>query len=245
MNIVKHNQGSEAWKLWRREGLGGSDIAAILDLSPYDDHTRASVFAEKVHGIERAVNFAMHRGTRLEPHARCAYERRQRCSAPPACVEMAGCPWARVSLDGLCHDGAAVHRLYWLLELKCPNWQTHDLALNGVVAEHFAVQCQCQWQMLVTGVQRLDFASFNPGSRFTPSGVMPWEQWHRLAEAERPPMPEAWLAVQALAPDEDRQAWIMEEAARFWFEVCEARATLPVRAETPPGGWDTVEAEFA
>jgi putative phage-type endonuclease len=229
MKRVTLNQGSEQWKAWRREGIGGSDIVAILGLSPYDDHTREVVFREKVHRIEREGNFAMHRGQRLEPHARYAYERRQRCSAPPACVEADGTPWARVSLDGLCHDGAAINRQWWILELKCPNWQTHDLALNGIVPEHFEVQCQ--WQMLVAGLDRLDFASFNPGSRFTPDGAMPWEQWHQIPEASRPPMPEAWLAVQALAPDEDRQAWILEEAARFWDEVLEARAGVGAVAQ--------------
>jgi putative phage-type endonuclease len=116
MKRVTLNQGSEQWKAWRREGIGGSDIAAILGLSPYDDHTREVVFREKVHRIEREGNFAMHRGQRLEPHARYAYERRQRCSAPPACVEADGTPWARVSLDGLCHDGAAINAAYAVVQ---------------------------------------------------------------------------------------------------------------------------------
>lgn len=83
MKIVHLTQGLPEWKTWRLQGLGGSDVAAIVGVSPYQDHTRAVVFAEKVHGIEREANFAMRRGNRLEPHARAAYERFRRCSAPP------------------------------------------------------------------------------------------------------------------------------------------------------------------
>ena len=246
MNTVVHTQGSDSWKAWRREGIGGSDVAAILGLSPYEDHTRSSVLREKVTGQEREANFAMHRGTRFEPSARLAYERRQRCTAPPVCVEMAGCPWARVSLDGLCSDGAKIDPRRWVLELKCPAWETHDLGLAGVVAEHFEVQIQ--WQLLVTGLERCDFASFNPHERFTPAGwpllgewaerVEKWrarpkadrgkypellDVWLDAPESRRPPMPEEWLAVVAVAADAERQAWIFDEAARFWFEVLEAR----------------------
>lgn len=246
MKTVVHTQGSDAWKAWRLGGIGGSDVAAILGVSPYEDHTRESVFREKVTGVERESSFAMKRGQRYEPHARFAYEQRQRCTAPPVCVEMQGCEWARVSLDGLCSSGAVIDPLRWILELKAPSWETHDAALAGVIAEHFEVQCQ--WQLLVCGLDRLDFASFNPGERFTPKNwplfgawedrVAKWlkrpkcdrgqrpellDLWLELPVAKRPPQPADWLAVQALAPDAEKQAWILEEAGRFWFEVLEAR----------------------
>jgi putative phage-type endonuclease len=244
MKLVQHDQGSDAWKAWRREGIGGSDVAAILGLSPYIDppHTRAVVFAEKVHGIERDANFAMRRGTRLEPAARKLYRDRARCTTDPICVEMDGCPWARVSLDGLCTSGAVIvaDRVQWILELKCPNWQTHDAALNGVVAEHFNVQCQ--WQLLVCGLDRCDFASFNPGARFSPAGFPGFEAWRDMPPLKRPPAPVEWLAVCAVEPDRAIQAQIMEEAGRFWMEVLEARAAFDTEAKRDR---PNVEAEFA
>ena len=226
MKRVTHTQGSADWLTWRRGGLGGSDIAAILGLSPYPDGTRENVFREKVHGWEKPQNGAMYRGTVLEPHARAAYMRHARCQARPVCVEMDGCPWARVSLDGLCDNGAVIasERLEWILELKAPGWETHDLALAGCVAEHFEVQCQ--WQMLVCGLSRCDFASFNPSARFTPAGAMQWDEWRKLPAISRPQMPPEWLAVMPVPPSVERQAWIMEEASQFWFEVCEARASV-------------------
>jgi putative phage-type endonuclease len=225
MKTVVHNQGSPQWKAWRRDGIGGSDVSAILGLSPYTDppHTRETVLAEKVHGIEREANFAMTRGSRLEPAARRAYELRHRCTAPPVCVEMDGCPWARVSLDGLCSDHAVINPLPWILELKCLNWMAHDLALGGCVAEHFMVQCQ--WQLLVCGLGRLDFASFNPGQRFTPAGYMAFERWMTMPESLRPAASPEWLAEVEVRADAEQQAWVLEEAGRFWFEVLEARAT--------------------
>lgn len=243
MKLVTHTQGSGPWKAWRREGVGGSDVAAILGVSPYEDHTRESVFREKVHGIERDVNFAMHRGTRLEPAARAAYSERQRCTAPPACVEMDGCPWARVSLDGLCSNGAVIDPVRWILELKCPSWESHDAALEGVVAEHFLVQAQ--WQLLVCGLSRCDFASFNPGARFTPTGFPTFEEWTAKAPERRPPAPAEWLAVVPVEADPKRQAEILDAAANFWFEVLEARAASPAKGPEPPRGRPDVEAEFA
>lgn len=238
MNRIQLRQGSPEWIAWRRGGLGGSDIAAILGLSPYEDATRESVFAAKVNGTEREPNFAMRRGSNMEPHARFAYELRRGCSAPPVCVEMAGCDWARVSLDGLCTLGGQS----WVLELKAPSWKTHDLALAGIVPEHFEVQIQ--WQLLVTGLDCCDYASFNPSSRFTPASFgSTFEEWAQQRPEDRERMPAEWLAIVPMDADVERQAWIMEEAARFWFEVAEARASVPAAA--PVGSrFGRSEAEF-
>jgi putative phage-type endonuclease len=245
-------QGTPEWKLWRRGGVGGSDIAAICGLSPFEDHTRAVVLAEKVHGTERVANFAMNRGTRLEPHARLLYERRHstpyhRLHARPVCVEMDDCPWARVSLDGLCDNAAAVpsERVAWLLELKCPGWETHSAALCGVVPDYY--ECQCQWQMLVAGVDHCDFATFNPSERFTPdSWELPWNDLLALIDAGRPhppaeQWPADWMAEVRLDARPEMQAWLLDEAARFWFEVEEARAAMPAPAVKD---WSRAEASF-
>lgn len=262
MNTRPLTQGSPAWHAWRdgevRDGrrtgggLGGSDIASVLGISPYPDATRESVFAAKVHGVEREANFAMRRGTRWERHARAAYSAHVGRPAPPVCCEMAEMPWARVSLDGLPRlaDGPRV------LELKCPNYLVHGAALEGVVPEHFAVQIQ--WQLFVTGLEWCDFASFNPGEKFTPPDwplMAPWrlacrkwlakpkcdrgprpellDLWLERPPAERPPMPPEWLAVTEVRADPDRQAEILAEAGRFWMEVLEARAA---RAELSTKG---------
>ena len=245
MNRVNLSQGSAEWHAWRRDRLGGSDIAAVIGVSPFDGHTRESVFAAKVRGVERPQNGAMYRGTVLEPWARDLYQRRFRVTAAPACVEMDGCAWAAASLDGLCASGAAIPsgRVEWLLEIKCPGWELHSRTLMGVDPPDYYA-CQVQWQMLVAGVGACDFATFNPSARFTPARATPWEEWRSLsslAREENPP-PEDWLAVVRVEADEEYQAhllseaalfWFGVEAALFWFGVEEARAALRERAPTP------------
>lgn len=198
------NQGSPEWLAWRRDGVGGSDAATILGVAPFPDATRDNLLREKVGGWERPVNFAMRRGTRLEPVARAAYQEHAGCLAPPACVEHPDAPWVRVSLDGLCrHRFDAGHGLPWVLELKCPGWETHSAALAGVVPDHYLPQCQ--WQLLATGLDLLHYASFSEHSRF--------------AAKDR-------LAVVPVEPDAELQARLLDECGRFWAEVLAARGSV-------------------
>src|ERR1700676_1944306 len=104
MKLIRLTQGSAPWLAWRQDGIGGSDAAAILGVSPYEDATRANLLREKVTRTEREANYPMRRGTRLEPVARALYQRVALCVAEPVCVEHSQADWMRVSLDGLCHD---------------------------------------------------------------------------------------------------------------------------------------------
>ena len=200
-------QGSPAWKTWRREGIGGSDIATILGLSPFEDATRENLIREKVDGWEKERNWAMTRGTRMEPTARGAYCRERKCTARPVCVEHDSVSWARVSLDGLCSAiaGAARANLTWILELKCPNWQTHSMALAGYVPDYY--ECQCQWQLWVAGLHHCEFASFTEHSRF--------DQDNRVGIVE-------------LTADNGRQMEILQAASEFWYDVADRKAAKRV-----------------
>lgn len=53
------------WRTARRSGLGGSDIAAILGLNPYE--TRESVARSKLAEINRVATAPMIEGVQLEP----------------------------------------------------------------------------------------------------------------------------------------------------------------------------------
>lgn len=202
MKLHNLTQGSDPWRRWRFEGIGGSDVAAILGLSPFQDATRSRLLEEKIHRRERETNFAMRRGNRLEPTARAIYERKRLCTAPPVCVEHDQCSWMRVSLDGLCRQ-KHFDRKGWILELKCANWQVHSMALAGEVPEYYRVQCQ--WQLLVSG---LDFCEF-----------MNYSQHERFAESDR-------VALIVIDADAEEQARIHEEAEKFWNEVLLGRERL-------------------
>lgn len=206
MKLLQLDQGSLEWLTWRRGGVGGSDAAAILGVSPFPDATRERVFGEKI-GLGPALesNYATRRGTRLEPIARSLYEVRAGCHAPPVCVEHDDAPWMRVSLDGLCADRLGETPTPWVLELKCPNWKVHELALAGIVVDYY--RPQCQWQLLVTGLERLDFVSFNDGRRFR--------------EGDQ-------LAVVPVAADAELQGLLLYECERFWREVEASKSGRPV-----------------
>lgn len=208
MKLVTHTQGSDAWKLWRRGGLGGSDVATVLGLSPFEDATLENLVREKVEGWERPVSFVMRRGNLWEPRARAAYERRCSCSAPPVCVEHDDAPWMRVSLDGLCSNHAVLpsERRRWILELKVPNVHAHTAALAGVVPSYY--RPQCQWQLLVTGLDRLDYASYSENRRY--GGEPTPEQVARDELGDR-------LAIVRVLPDPELQAEILERAEAFWL----------------------------
>ena len=193
MRIIPLQQGSAEWKRWRLDGIGGSDVACLTVGSPFDDATRENLLEEKVTGKERETNFAMRRGTALESQARFIWEQENGIAAPPCCVQHDDVDWMRVSLDGLTADHSTI------LEIKAPNWMVHDYALNGLVPDYYAVQCQ--YQMLVTGVDRCVFLSFNNGKRFAE------DQWNAAVE---------------LRPDAELQAWILDAAEAFWAERCRA-----------------------
>lgn len=193
-------QGSPEWLAWRQGGVGGSDIASILGISPYPDSTREDLLREKVTGVGKTPSAAMRRGQQLESVARTRYRNglkgaviRVCCAAHPDYL------WARASLDGLCHH---IGRLtdHWLIEIKAPRDEVHQTALNGQVP-HFSL-VQIQWQLFVTGLRWCDYISFNDGLPF--------------AEGDH-------LAVVPIRRDDALIATLVSAASEFWAEVLQAR----------------------
>lgn len=194
MRVVSLQQGTLEWREWRRGGIGGSDVAAILGLSPFENATRADLLREKVTGENRETNFGMRRGTRLEPIARRMFADRTGINWEPICGEDEHLVWPKVSLDGINSDWSEI------VEIKCANWQTHELWLHGFVPDYYLVQMQ--WQMMVVGCNRCHAVCFNNGSRFRPEDHL------------------AYVVVEA---DGERAAELLEAAEAFWNEVCAAR----------------------
>lgn len=232
MIIRKLTQGLPEWLEWRKQGIGGSDAATILGVSPFEDATVENLFREKVEGWERPVNFAMRQGTRLEPTARLAYQRWASCVAPPVCVEHPDAPWMRVSLDGLCtnHAAIAAEREQWVLELKVPGWEAHSWALAGEVPDYY--RPQCQWQLLCTGLDRLDYASFCRHSRYAGEGLGKTPTHDELMDrlAKCPDM----FAVVRVEPDPEMQGELIEKCEAFWLEVCRRRGQLAANGGRSP-----------
>lgn len=102
----------ENWHEWRAEGLGGSDIAAIMGLSKWS--TPLDVYERKL-GLARdsEESQAMKWGTLLEPVVRAEFlkERSNLTCQENVCCESKKTPILRASLDGFLSDGS-------LLEVK-------------------------------------------------------------------------------------------------------------------------------
>ena len=63
----------DKWLEMRRQGIGGSDAAAILGLNPWK--SALSVYYEKAHGTETPESLAMELGRELEPFLRRKFAR--------------------------------------------------------------------------------------------------------------------------------------------------------------------------
>jgi putative phage-type endonuclease len=183
-------QGSEAWLAWRKCGLGASDAAAILGLSPW---VSARELWEELTGrkeLPRAQNYAMRRGQRLEPKVRRWYEARYGVAMPAVCAVHSKHPWLRASLDGF----------DWLtgtiLEAKAPDLKAHRLALADEVPEYYWPQVQ--HQLFCTGSELLHYVSYSENKAF--------------AEAEQ-------YALVEVRPDPDYQAALLWEEWLFWGKV--------------------------
>lgn len=202
MKIIDLEQGSEEWLAWRFGGVGASDMPSVLGISPYKGAAREDLLSEKVRRIGREATYPMRRGKLHEPAARAMYAKLAGCEARPVCVEHDGLPWARASLDGLCHNGVE----QWVLEVKVPGEASHRLALGGVVPD--CNRPQVQWQMFVTGLTRCDYVSYS------------WDA-KRFGEADR-------LAVVPVAWDEEWMPYLVAMAQTFWGEVLAAREAAGV-----------------
>lgn len=145
-------QGSAEWLAWRQKGLGASEAPIIMGKSHY--MTPYTLFKLKT-GImpPPKANPAQLRGHALEPKARIAYQQLTGNVVVPTTAEYVENPTLRASLDGMTfHEDMIV-------EIKCPGVEAHQSALNGVVPACFADQCQ--QQLLVTGLQKMHYYSFD------------------------------------------------------------------------------------
>ncbi|HEX7324499.1 MAG TPA: YqaJ viral recombinase family protein [Rhodanobacteraceae bacterium] len=140
MKYVNFKQGSPEWLAWRNSGIGSSDAPIIADgykisekagwMKSLDD-----LYQEKKTGISKVVvNPRMERGTRGEPFARAAFEKRTGLSMQPLCAEMNGVSRLRASFDGITLDASQT------LEIKCPNEHVHQLAKEGKIVDYYVPQ---------------------------------------------------------------------------------------------------------
>lgn len=146
-------QNTSSWLAWRKLGIGASEAAAVMGLSPWS--TAYDVFLEKTGRKESFEgNLATRRGQDLEGKARLKYEFISLEDMAPAVAVHPKYDFLRASLDGVSVDGKKI------LEIKCPSESNHEkVKTEGVVPSHY--QIQVQHQLAVTGAEKCDFFSYS------------------------------------------------------------------------------------
>lgn len=105
-------QGSPEWQQYRSRMGNASELAALMNCSPWFPRTPYELWLLKTNRIEREVTSAMRRGLALEPVARAFIEQEFGEVFEPQVVARER---ISASLDGLSFDGQT------LLEIKCPS----------------------------------------------------------------------------------------------------------------------------
>lgn len=145
-------QNTPEWLEWRKTKIGASDAATIMGLSPWS--TPFELYEEKM-GLRSPKEFssAMSRGVSLEEKARWAYEEGTGALVFPQVVVHQAFEWCIASLDGMTLEADRI------VEIKCPGKETHRIAEQGCIPEHYMPQLQ--HQMFVTNLQEVDYFSFD------------------------------------------------------------------------------------
>lgn len=145
-------QGTEEWHKHRLLYRNASEAAAVMGVSPWVSPYQ--LWEIKTGRRVQEVNYAMQRGTELEPKAREAYELATGYIMEPAVVTSGE---YSASLDGISLPGNLI------LEVKCPvkgqSSETWKEAESGQVQRHY--YWQVQHQLMVTKADKAHFFVFD------------------------------------------------------------------------------------
>ena len=150
MKVINVSQRSEAWRLWRAQGLSASEAAVVMNRSPYKSPWR--LFAEKKGWVleqSLANNPLIRAGLQQEPVALHHFEEKHGVLLLPISAESERYPLMRASFDGLSEDNEPV-------EIKCPHETTFmEVFLNREQSVAYQLYWhQVQQQMLVAEADR-------------------------------------------------------------------------------------------
>lgn len=224
----------EQWLQDRRKGIGGSDAAAVLGVSPWA--TPLDVYLDKIGEGEDRQTEAMRFGTLLEPIVRAEYQRRTGFDvrhSPALQFVSEAHPFMRASLDGIAKPQGGASRV---LEIKtarsAEGWG--DEGTDDIPIHYTA---QVQHYMAVTGFEVADVAVLIGGSDFRIYTVAADKDlheamierersfWHDHVLARVPPEPITLNdAARLFKRDNGGSVEASEEVFLAWDELREARA---------------------
>lgn len=201
-------QRTDAWFSERAGKVTASRIADVMAKTKTGygagrANYMADLVAERLTGIPKQgfSNAAMQHGIDTEPQARAMYELEHGVSV----VEVGFVPHPTLADTGASPDGLVGKD--GLVEIKCPNTATHIETLRGAEIDRKYL-LQIHWQMICTGRDWCDFASFDP----------------------RLPL-EMQLHVRRVEKDAELVEEITAEVAKFLAELNDIVADLRARYE--------------
>ena len=143
------------WLKDRSKGIGGSDMAVLLDISPFK--TQYQLWAEKLGLVESEDISALphvQRGVQGEKIARMKFEEQTLRNYKPKSWSIPDSPF-RCNDDGWCAEDNT------FLEIKCMGAKNHELVKEqGHIPEYYL--CQCHYNMMVSGAVKCYFISYYP-----------------------------------------------------------------------------------
>lgn len=212
-------QGSAEWHRWRSQGIGASEIAAVLGICKWS--TAYQLWLEKTgRGNGRFEHDGLRTGKRLEPAARFDFEMETGLAVDTSrtLYECPDHPHIRASLDGIAGDA--------VVEIKCPGEAQYQ-KLREAVPDYY--MAQVQQQMLCTGLKRALFWVWHPKHGGVLHEIDASEEWQQRiiaaadefwqwVESDEWPEDEITSLAEALAlakqaEDEAKQARIEAEQA--------------------------------
>ncbi len=173
-------QGSLEWLEYRYTRLMATCTSSILGINPFK--TPLDLFLEKTKRTEPTpMNLKMQRGHDLEDEARKLFIEITGINMTPCVVESEQYYFMAASLDGLSDDEK------YVLEVKCPNKDTHELAILGEIKPYY--YAQIHKQLFVTGARKCYYFSYNPdfdGRKSTIIEILPnYEYIKHMVEEEK------------------------------------------------------------
>lgn len=152
----------------RREGIGSSDVATILGLSPYQGNTPLALWLEKTGQaveVERDET-AMELGHLFEPVLVLLFERQSKLTVLTRgehveSVAHPDHPWRRANLDGRIADKRAAVEVKVVGVGMMRDWDAN--ADDGI--PHY-VRCQVAWQMHVADLDMVYVVALIGGTTF-------------------------------------------------------------------------------
>jgi len=182
--FIKAPQRSAKWLELRKEGIGASDVAAVLGVSPYK--SRLELYLQKRGELgEKPVGVAAQRGVILEDAVAKMYEAERpgtKLRSWHGIIRRKDAPWKYASLD---RTIVGTERIVEIKTSSSPRWQLYPVPPE--------VEAQARWQMIVSGFKHVDIAALLGGLVLRIETIEWDNEKHERIEAE---VEQFWRDVQ-------------------------------------------------